>query len=178
MTYDLSVDWHCHLLPGLDDGPATMDDSVAMAVALRKAGFASVYCTPHLIKGGFDADNEAVRTAVAALQKRLNAENINLELFPGREYYLDEFLPDYLKDPLPLGDTRFLMIEIPNYTPDQLARETCFRIKRSGFIPLIAHPERCSLFAPPEKRETAWFRFFNSQRKAEGSKPKELSLLD
>jgi protein-tyrosine phosphatase len=177
MTHDLT-DWHCHLLPGLDDGPATMDESIEMAAALQKAGFASVYCTPHLIKGGFDADNGAVREMLTALQARLHGENIDLRLLPGREYYLDEFFFDYLKDPLPLGETKYIMLEFPNYIAPEFVKETCFRIKRSGFIPMIAHPERCSLLTLSGKRETAWFRFSNSQRKAEGSKPNGSSLLD
>ena len=172
------IDWHCHLLPGLDDGPATLDESIEMAAALRKVGFASVYCTPHLIKGCFDADNGTVRATLAALQVRLKDENIDLRLLPGREHYLDEFLFDYLKDPLSLGETKYIMIEIPNHTPEQFAREACFRIKRSGFIPMIAHPERCSLFASPGKRETVRFRFSDSKLKVEGSKPNDSSLLD
>jgi protein-tyrosine phosphatase len=172
------IDWHCHLLPGLDDGPATMDESMEMAAALRKVGFASVYCTPHLIKGCFDADNDAVRASLAGLQARLHDENIDLRLLPGREYYLDEFLFDYLKYPLPLGETKYIMLEFPNHIAPEFIKEACFRIKRRGFIPMIAHPERCSLFAPSGKRETAWSRFSNSQRKAESSKPNELSLLD
>lgn len=172
------IDYHCHILPGLDDGPETIDESVEMATALQKAGFTAVYCTPHLIKGCFDADNDAVRATTAALQKRLKAENIQLELFPGREYYLDEFLPDYLKDPLPLGETKYIMFEIPGHIPPDYVKETCFRISREGFIPMIAHPERCNLFTMPQKREMAWFRFTNSHRKAELSKPKGSSLLD
>jgi protein-tyrosine phosphatase len=174
----MSDDWHCHLLPGLDDGPATVDESMEMAAALRKAGFASVYCTPHLIKGGFDADNGAVRETLTALQARLKDENIDLRLLPGREYYLDEFLFDYLKDPLPLGETKYIMLELPNPIPSEFVKEACFRIKRSGFIPMIAHPERCDLFGIPQKRETAWFRFSDSKFKGEGSKPNESSLLD
>jgi protein-tyrosine phosphatase len=172
------IDFHCHILPGLDDGPTTSEESVEMAAALCKAGFTAVYCTPHLIKGTYEAENETVRTAAEALQKRLNAKNIDLELFPGREYYLDEFLPEYLKDPLPLGKTNFIMMEIPIHIPLEFIKETCFRIKCSGFIPMIAHPERCSLFGISQKRKTSWFQFTNSQRKAEGSKPNESSILD
>jgi protein-tyrosine phosphatase len=101
-----------------------------------------------------------------------------LSFFPGREYYLDEFLPEYLKYPLPLGGTNFIMLEIPIHIPLEFIKETCFRIKCSGFIPMIAHPERCSLFGIPQKRKTSWFQFTNSQRKAESSKPKESSILD
>ena len=106
------IDYHCHLLPGLDDGPKEIDESVAMAAALLKAGFRKIYCTPHLMKGCYDADNQAVLSAVIILQKRLTAENIKIEIFPGREYYLDEFLGGYLKHPLTLGKTNYIMIEI------------------------------------------------------------------
>jgi protein-tyrosine phosphatase len=172
------IDWHCHLLPGLDDGPASMNESLEMAAALGKAGFTSVYCTPHLIKGGFDADNGAVRETLAALQARLKDKSINLRLLPGREYYLDEFLFDYLKDSLPLGETKYILLEIPNPIPPEFVKEACFRIKLRGFIPMIAHPERCGLFAPSEKRETARFLFSDSKFKIEDTRSNEPSLLD
>ena len=143
------IDFHCHLLPGIDDGPNTEDEAVEMAAAMQKAGFTTVHCTPHLIKGSYEADNRAVRASLDSLQKRLNDENIDLNLLSGREYYLDEYLADYLKDPLPLGETRFIMIEIPNQRPEQFVKEVCFNVRRSGFIPMIAHPERCDLFAKP-----------------------------
>ena len=85
------IDWHCHILPGIDDGPATMDEAVEMANALRQAGYATVYCTPHLIKGSFEADNVTVRSTLAALQAELARQRIELLLLPGREYYLTSF---------------------------------------------------------------------------------------
>jgi protein-tyrosine phosphatase len=161
----------------LDDGPTTIDESIEMAAALQKAGFTAVYCTPHLIKSVYEANNESVKASLVALQTRLNNENIDIELFPGREYYLDEYLPEYLKDPLPLGETNFIMLEIPIHIPPEFIKETCFKIKCRGFIPMIAHPERCSVFGMPQKREKSWFRFTNSQRNAKDSKPSESSIL-
>ena len=172
------IDYHSHILPGLDDGPENIDESVAMAAALQKSGFKTVYCTPHLIKGCFDADKHAVLSAVSTLQTRLNEENIKIELIPGREYYLDEFLGNYLKDPLPLGKTNYIMIEIPNNIPAEYVKETCFRIKCGGFIPMIAHPERCSHFAVSQKSTTSRFWFSGSKRKTSDSKTKESELLD
>jgi len=187
------IDFHCHLLPGIDDGPATEDEAVEMAAAMQKAGFTTVHCTPHLIKGSYEADNRAVRASLASLQKRLNDENIGLNLLPGREYYLDEYLADYMKDPLPLGETRFIMIEIPNHRPEQFVKEICFNVRRSGFIPMIAHPERCDLFAKPSfsasgsgarngsgSKLAKYFPFpfksrFSDRRSAEGAQPGALS---
>jgi protein-tyrosine phosphatase len=163
------IDFHCHLLPGLDDGPETIDDSVEMAAALQKAGYSLVYCTPHMKKSVYEADNQAVRASLVALQTRLNNENIGLQLFPGREYYLDEFFFEYLKNPLPLGETNLIMVEIPRHLPLEFIKETCFRIKCSGFIPMIAHPERDDLFTMPQKQINDRLHFFKAERKTEKS---------
>ncbi len=173
------IDFHCHLLPNIDDGPDHIDDALAMAAGLRDTGFKTVYCTPHLIKGSFEANNQTVKAAVTDLQARLNQENINIELLPGREYYLDEYLLDYLKEPMTIGDTQYVMIEIPGHALAEFVKETLFRIKCSRFIPMIAHPERCNLLAMPQKRETSsWLRFSKPKHKIPGAKPYEPTLLD
>ena len=153
------IDYHCHLLPGIDDGPGNIEESIEMATALHKAGFRTICCTPHVMKGHYDAENKSVLSALSDLQTRLSEERIHMELLPGREYYLDEFLGQYLKSPLPLGKTKFIMIEIPNYAPSQYVKEACFRIKCGGFIPMIAHPERSRLFAANIKPKTSFFSF-------------------
>jgi len=172
------IDYHCHILPGIDDGPATMDEAVEMAAALKEAGFTSIYCTPHLIKGSFDVGNDAVRAVLAELQKKLHAENIKLRLIPGREYYLDEYLFDYLKKPMPLGETKYIMLEISKHITPKFVKEACFRIKRRGYIPMIAHPERCGLFSVSNGWEAALSQGINSLFKARGLKQKEPQLLD
>ena len=84
------IDYHCHLLPGIDDGPENIGESVAMAAALYKAGFKTIYCTPHAMKGYYDADNKQVLSALSNLRKRLNEENIKLEILSGRETRSDQ----------------------------------------------------------------------------------------
>ena len=172
-------DFHCHILPGLDDGPKTIDEAVEMAAALLRAGFTCVYCTPHLIKSLYEADNKSIMSSIETLQTRLNNENINLKLFPGREYYLDEFLSGYLENPMPMGETNFIMIEIPIHISPELIKDTCFSIKRRGFIPMIAHPERCNIFGIPRKKEKSWFKLNNSKRNDKNSEQyKSLSLVE
>ena len=160
------IDWHCHLLPGIDDGPAELPESLEMAEILMKAGFSEVYCTPHCMRGGYDASSAVVREAVKELQRRLDAEGISLALHPGREYYLDEFFMEHLDDPLLLGGTRKLLIEIPGFMDPEYVRQTCYRIRMKGFIPVIAHPERCPLLMPPMKQ----FEVQGSRFKVRGSR--------
>jgi protein-tyrosine phosphatase len=161
------IDFHCHLLPAIDDGSESIEESVEMASALQKAGFTTVYCTPHLMKGVYEANSEQVISSLDSLQQRLNKEDISLKLFSGREYYLDEFIFDYLKNPMPLGETNFVMLEIPKNIPLELIKETCFKIKLGGFIPMIAHPERVSIFVNTGKNTKSGLNLFNSEKKTE-----------
>ncbi len=147
------IDWHSHILPGIDDGPADIELSVAMASALSEAGFTTVYCTPHLMRGCYEAGNDQVRQAVAALQGRLDNRGIPLSLQSGREYCLDEYLLAALEDPLPLGDSRQVLIEIPPHATADMVRHLLYAVVRSGITPVIAHPERCRLLSPAVSRE-------------------------
>jgi protein-tyrosine phosphatase len=155
------VDWHCHLLPGLDDGAADLEESVEMARILAAAGFREVHCTPHCIKGAYENAPGPVREEVAGLQRVLDEAGIPLRLQPGMEYPLDEFLPDVLADPLPLGDSSLILIEAPFQTiPPHLA-DIISQVIRRGLTPLIAHPERCELFDDPDEgnKRTRWIPF-------------------
>ena len=168
------TDWHCHLLPGIDDGPSEIAESLEMAKILVQSGFSEVCCTPHCMRGGYDATSSEVRDAVRELQGRLNAEGVRLILHPGREYYLDEYFSEYLADPLLLGDSRNLLIEIPGYQDPEYVRQTCYRIKMKGYVPVIAHPERCLLLTPPGRGEP----FVDSGSKAKGSNPLLIKLAN
>ena len=146
------IDWHCHILPGLDDGSRDFESSLNMAVALSDAGFAEVYCTPHLMRGCYEASNTQVCQGVAELQQHLDDAGIQLQLKPSREYFLDEYLKSYLEDPLPLGDARSILVEIPPRTSGEMVRQFTYDLVRSGFKPVIAHPERCHLLEPAVRR--------------------------
>ena len=142
------IDWHCHILPGLDDGAADIEQSLAMAAALAAAGFRTVYCTPHRMPGCYDASNDQVRQGVAVLQGRLQENNIPLLLRSGCEYSLDEYLLASLDDPLPLGESRLILVEILPRLTAEMVRKVLYNVVRRGFTPVIAHPERCLLLAP------------------------------
>jgi protein-tyrosine phosphatase len=146
------IDWHSHILPGIDDGAADLEQSIAMAQLLSVGGFTEVYCTPHLMRGCYEAAHDEVRRGVAELQEMVNSRGIPLKLHPGREYCLDEYLADYLKDPLPLGNSSLILVEIPPRITADMVRQLLYGVVRSGFTPVIAHPERCHLLEPATAR--------------------------
>ena len=149
-----AVDCHCHILPGIDDGPATLEESMEMARALSDAGYAEVYCTPHRIRWSYDATAAQVRSAVIALQAELDRAGIAVRLHPGREHYLDEFLLDIIAtDPLPLGRSRLLLVELPDNADQEMVKHVCYRLTCGGYRVMIAHPERNPLFALPKMKK-------------------------
>jgi protein-tyrosine phosphatase len=175
-TQNSTTDYHCHILPGIDDGATTVAESIEMARTLRAAGFTTICCTPHLITGVYDNSSAGIKSRVEQLQQQLNAESIQVKLLAGAEYYLDEYLLKLLDDPLPLGDTQQLLVEIPGHAQAEYIKETCFRIKCSGYTPLIAHPERCSLLEPKSTapgKKSLWGSLFNSKLTTQNS-----TLLD
>ena len=149
------TDYHSHILPGMDDGAKTLDEALEMARILAEAGYRQVHCTPHLIKGMYSATTRDVLYAIGQLQESIRSDGLPLTLLAGREYYLDEFFPEYLKEPLLMEGTNFLMIEIPSHAPEELVKNTIFQITCSGYTPLIAHPERCALLEIPKHEKRA-----------------------
>lgn len=142
------VDYHCHLLPSLDDGSTDPEESLAMARILAGFGFAVVHCTPHRIKGCYENEPDAVRQATRLLQRRVHEAGINLSLVPGTEHYLDEFLIDQLPDALTTGSRPHLLVEAPFRSGSDMLPAMVAGVVSRGMVPVIAHPERCSVFDP------------------------------
>jgi len=152
------IDYHCHILPGLDDGSAHVDESVAMARALAAAGYRQVYCTPHCIMGSYWHSPDRVREATLMLQADLDNAGVALELVPGMEYYLDEYLLTFTESLVPLGKTRLLLCEAPSDPNPELVVRALQHIIAQGFIPLVAHPERTQFFYETLRLEAGGWR--------------------
>lgn len=136
------IDYHCHLLPALDDGPATLDEALLMARALVDFGFREVHCTPHCLSGQFEFSPVEVRAAVDRLQAELNSAGIPLRLHPGMEYCLDAGFERFVANLLPLGESRLVLCEAPPRALPAALAALLELIVVQGFTPLIAHPER------------------------------------
>ena len=147
------TDYHCHLLPALDDGSTDLDQSLKMARILSVFGFTSVHCTSHRITGCYDNAPETIVSATFSLQRLLNAEGIGLRLVPGTEHYLDEFLPELLPGAGTVATSRYLLVEVPFRCGSEILPATVSTIFESGLTPLFAHPERCAVFEPGVKEQ-------------------------
>lgn len=147
------ADYHCHLLPALDDGAVDIRESLDMARILSEFGFATVHCTPHLIRGGYENPGSRVVRAVQIMQRHLDQAGIPLHLVPGNEHYLDPYLPEMLPEALThtSGRYRYLLVEVPFHAGPELLLPMVDQFTSLGLTPLIAHPERCRAFDPDPK---------------------------
>ncbi|HUB05412.1 MAG TPA: CpsB/CapC family capsule biosynthesis tyrosine phosphatase [Myxococcales bacterium] len=146
------IDLHCHLLPAVDDGAKTLEESLAMARSLAAAGFSDVAPSPHAWPEFPDA--AAVAERRAEVGRKLAEEGIELSLHPNAENRLDPELFDRIErgDARTLGQGKYLLVEAPFQAPLPKLLDLIFRLRVAGFTPLVAHPERCFEFRERPER--------------------------
>ncbi len=135
------TDWHCHILPGVDDGVKKMQDALDILDDYARLGVERVWFTPHIM--------EDIPNTTAHLRQRFDelqeVYNGPLELNLAAENMLDNLFDERLNsnDLLPIGpEKRHLLVETSYYTPPYDLISILNRIKKAGYFPLLAHPER------------------------------------
>jgi protein-tyrosine phosphatase len=141
------IDLHCHVLPGIDDGPTTIADSLALARAAADAGIRTLVATPH-VSWHYQNDAQTIGGLVRELRALLAAEGVELELRAGAEVAMTRVqeLGDDQLARLRLGGSEWLLLE-PPFSPIVTGLEEIVQeVRRRGNRVLLAHPERCPAF--------------------------------
>ena len=147
----LSADMHSHLLPGLDDGAETLEQSLELLRELRALGYRKLIMTPHIMGDFYKNTPEGIRGALRALQAAAAAAGLtDVVLECAAEYYLDEwFCPRLTRgdDMLTFGgDKRYLLLETSYINEPFNLAETIFQLQTLDYQPVLAHPERYTYF--------------------------------
>lgn len=148
------IDIHSHLLPAVDDGPRTIDQTIQMARRAVEEGVTAIIVTPHAFHPQFETRNLNVQEMTTTLQNVLRKEGINLDIYPGQEIRVFGDLIQALKDgdAISLAGSRYVLLEFPNDTVPAYAEQLFFRLQTEGYTPVIAHPERNKELATNPKR--------------------------
>lgn len=138
------IDLHAHLLPGIDDGPASVREAVAMARAAAQAGTTTLVCTPH-VHERYPTGPGAIHAAVDSLRCELDREGVPLRLQPGAEIAIDRL--DGLGDQELLlasvgGRGEWLMLEMPFRGWPHRLPAILSALELRGYRVILAHPER------------------------------------
>ncbi len=140
-TLGLITDWHCHILPGVDDGLQSMEEALEVLSKYEALGIAEVWLTPHIM--------EDIPNTTSGLRQRFAelaaAYSGSVVLRLAAENMLDNLFEERLAtgDLLPIGgDGSHLLVETSYYNPPIDFDGALQRIRQKGFFPLLAHPER------------------------------------
>jgi len=140
------IDLHVHLLPGVDDGPSTWDEAVAMVRMAAAEGVTAMAATSHMVPGGvYPNTRERLLTLVAELQRRVAESGIEMEIYPGAEVYMTADVAELAarSELLTYCDAgRYMLLEMPTSEIPPYAVQVIDDLRLQGIIPIIAHPER------------------------------------
>jgi protein-tyrosine phosphatase len=154
------IDIHCHCLYTVDDGPATLSESLSLCRALVKDGIACVIATPHQL-GRFSNCNEAaqIREQVHVLNDNLSVNNIGLSVIPGADVRVDERICRLIEDDkiLTLADGgRYILLELPHEVLIDI-EPLLDGLNSMGIQAIISHPERHFALAKQPEMLRRWF---------------------
>lgn len=149
------IDLHCHILPGVDDGAKTLNDSLIMAKRAVSEGIHTIIATPHHQNGKYINDRLDILCRVKILNEELRKNNIALNVLSGQEVRIyRELLGDYkLGKVATLNETgKYVLIEFPTTHVPYYVERLFYDLQLEGIIPMIAHPERnVELIEKPNK---------------------------
>ncbi len=149
------IDLHCHILPGVDDGAASLQESLSMAEQAIAQGITHLLCTPHHNNGRYENEKSSVIAAVHHLQNALDERNLPLTLLEGQEVRVTgELITAIEKDHLLFTDITdtYLLLEFPTQDVPAFSESLFFELRTLGKVPVIVHPERNAIFREDPNR--------------------------
>jgi len=139
------IDIHCHILPNIDDGPLSQEESMTMGRRAVEDGVHTIVATPHTLNGIYTNQIQAIISEVGTLQETFSKNHIDLRLYAGADVHL---CPDMLER-IESGDAgtidnakRYILLEFPPQTIPSGIKDEVFNLKVHGMTPIITHPER------------------------------------
>ncbi len=139
----LVTDMHSHLIPGIDDGVKTLDESISLIKKLQQFGYKKIITTPHIMADFYKNTPEIILGGLQKVKNRLKEENIDIEIFAAAEYYIDEDFENKLDNhQLLTFGKNYVLVELSYVYPPSNVQQVIMNLVMSGYTPILAHPER------------------------------------
>jgi len=138
------IDIHAHILPGIDDGPKDIDESIEMLHQAQKDGIHTIVATPHTLNGIYTCTPEMVSRGIHHLCDEMKKHDISVSIYPGMEIHICDDFHARLEDNqiIPINNSRYVLIELPAPLIPPHFKDLVFQLRLKGFYPILAHPER------------------------------------
>jgi tyrosine-protein phosphatase YwqE len=145
-TFDYSsitVDMHSHVLPGIDDGAQTPEDSVELVKRMMDVGIKKIIATPHIMADYYRNTAETINASLAILKAELERQKIDIVIEAAAEHYFDETFETRINEGklMTMGDN-YVLFEFSFISKPPNAVHIIQKLKELGYKPILAHPER------------------------------------
>jgi protein-tyrosine phosphatase len=144
----IGVDMHSHLLPGLDDGLKTLEETIIFIKELNTLGYEKLICTPHILSAVHPNTPQTILPRLKEVQNALIENNIKVKVEAAAEYMVDHEFEQLIKSGSPLltFGSNFILIEMSYLAPSPNFGQVVFDLRLAGLQPILAHPERYNYF--------------------------------
>ncbi len=139
------IDIHTHVLPGIDDGARTIEESIKIVKKAADEGVNTIVATPHVLEMASKSDWQRVSDTFNCVKQTIIREKINIEMILGAELFISPALPQKIKENKELtinSHNRYVLLELPVQEIPPFTEQTIFELLVQGIVPIISHPER------------------------------------
>ncbi len=138
------IDFHTHILPNIDDGARSVEETIHLIQEAKQAGFEAIIATSHYMEGYYETDVSGREIWINAIYQKLQEENFAIKLYLGSEIYLSDNIISLLEEgkASTINDTSYTLFEMPlNIEPLNLYH-VVYEMMQAKLVPILAHPER------------------------------------
>lgn len=152
------IDVHSHLIPSVDDGSRSIDETMQMIREAKQAGFTDIILTSHYLTNYYETETSVLQIWTEQLQQIVNKEQLDVNLYSGNEVYVCENIDELIKKNkiCRMANSKYLLIELPMSTEIRYFKNVIFTLKAMNITPIIAHPERYSFIQTHPERVQEW----------------------
>ncbi|MEI4768797.1 CpsB/CapC family capsule biosynthesis tyrosine phosphatase [Psychrobacillus sp. FJAT-51614] len=148
------VDIHAHILPGVDDGPGTLIESIELIKQALKEGITDIISTSHAYNPHYDVSKNTVLEKIELLKNEMEKQNLSINIHSGQEIRIQDSTIERLKseDALTLAKSKYVLLELPTSSVPVYTVKIIQEILNLNKVPIIAHPERNRAIAEKPSR--------------------------
>lgn len=138
------IDIHSHIIPGIDDGAADMEESLKMLRMSAEDGNNGIIATSHYYRNLYENSFEDIKNFSKALSQSAKDHDIDIKIYPGQEIYLDKYTLELIAEGVlkGLNESKYMLVEFSMKSIPQDILNIIYEIRLLGFVPIIGHPER------------------------------------
>lgn len=140
------IDFHSHIIPNIDDGSRSIEETFNLLKEAKEAGFEGIVLTSHYIEDYYQTDVPERDMWVKAISENLGAKGIDIDLYLGNEVYMTENMMQLLIDgkASTINNSCYVLFEMPLNAEPMNMYDVIYSLQGNKLIPVLAHPERYS----------------------------------